>query len=371
MSFFWRHPRLAEALVSAAILAGGYVAARVISFLVGRLLSQAAARTTTTLDDRLLGALKRPLTYALFLVAAFVAVHRLSIPAPWMTRIDNALFALGVVLLGLALMSAYGILLSWYTLESRYAESSALAREFGPLFSKLGKIFIGLIAVITVLQHLGVNVASLVVSLGVGSLAVGLAAQDTLANMFAGFTLMVDRPFKIGDRIRLSTGELGDVETIGIRATRIRTLDETLLVVPNSILVKERLVNQTLPTRQVTTRIDVGVAYGTDLASAKGVLVECAFSSRYVVKERVPLVLVTRFADFSIQLLLIFWARDYAEQGLAQTEVYEEIDRRFRERGIEIPYPVREIVTRRAEPAIAPGAPDDAASGSVTGRRTV
>jgi small-conductance mechanosensitive channel len=89
------------------------------------------------------------------------------------------------------------------------------------------------------------------------------------------------------------------------------------------------------------------------------------------VKERVPLVLVTRFADFSIQLLLIFWARDYAEQGLAQTEVYEEIDRRFRERGIEIPYPVREIVTRRAEPAIAPGAPDDAASGSVTGRRTV
>jgi small-conductance mechanosensitive channel len=257
-------------------------------------------------------------------------------------------------------MSAYGILLSWYTLESRHAETSVLAREFGPLFSKLGKIFIGLIAVITVLQHLGINVASLVVSLGVGSLAVGLAAQDTLANMFAGFTLMLDRPFKIGDRIRLSTGEVGDVETIGIRATRIRTLDETVLVVPNSLLVKERLVNLTMPNRQVTTRIDVGVAYGTDLATAKRVLVEAASASQYVVKDRSPLVLVNRFGDFAVQLLLVFWAKDYADQGLAMTEVHEEIARRFRESGIVIPYPVREIVARAGQARVAPTGPDDA-----------
>ena len=114
---------------------------------------------------------------------------------------------------------------------------------------KLGKIFIVVLAAITLLQHFGVNVASLVVSLGVGSLAIGLAAQDTLANMFAGFTLMLDRPFRVGDRIQLATGEMGDVEAIGMRATRHPDLDETILVVPNSVLVKERVVNLSRPTR--------------------------------------------------------------------------------------------------------------------------
>jgi small-conductance mechanosensitive channel len=99
-----------------------------------------------------------------------------------------------------------------------------------------------------------VNVSSLVVSLGVGSLAIGLAAQETLSNMFAGFTLMLDRPFQAGERIRLASGEVGDVLAIGMRATRIKTLDETILVVPNNILVRERLVNMSRPALHLTTR---------------------------------------------------------------------------------------------------------------------
>src|SRR6185295_9657089 len=99
------------------------------------------------------------------------------------------------------------------------AAASEVAREFTPLFSKVGRVFIALVALTMLLQHFGVNVASLVVSLGVGSLAVGLAAQDTLANMFAGFTILLDQPFRVGDRIQLATGEIGDVQSIGMRST--------------------------------------------------------------------------------------------------------------------------------------------------------
>jgi small-conductance mechanosensitive channel len=189
-----------------------------------------------------------------------------------------------------------------------------------------------------------VNVESLVVSLGVGSLAVGLAAQDTLANMFAGFALMLDRPFRIGDRIQLASGEVGDVVTVGIRATRLKTPDETILVIPNSILTKEKVVNQSLPTPVMTTRVDVGVAYGTDLARAKAVLAEAALASEYVDQERTPVVLVTRFAEWSISLAVIFWTRSFADRGLATSQVHEEIVRRFAEAGIEIPFPVRRIL---------------------------
>jgi small-conductance mechanosensitive channel len=344
LTFLEQHPRLAELLVSLAILAGSYLGARLVSYLFEKVLLRAASRTATTLDDRLVAALRAPLTSLLFLVGAYAALHNVTLAERWAARLDSALFALAVLLMSLALVRAYGILLDWYTKDSPRAAEAGLATEFGPLFSKLGKIFIALVAVITVLQHLGVNVASLVVSLGVGSLAIGLAAQDTLANMFAGFTLMLDRPFRIGDRIALASGEVGDVEAIGIRATRIRTLDETILVVPNSVLVKERVVNQSRPSAVVTTRLDVGVAYGTDLARAKAILAESALASEYVDRGRAPLVLVVRFADFSVNLRLVFWARDCREQGLALSQVHEEIYRRFGEAGIEIPFPVRRLI---------------------------
>lgn len=338
-------PRIRELVISLAILAASYAAARVLSFLFGKVLASAARRTSTTLDDRLVTAVKRPVTYALFLIGAYVAVHRAPLPAEWKTRTDEALFILSVLLIALALIRAYVILLAWYTNESpRAVSGGGLGVEFGPLLSKLGSVAIALIAGITILERMGVKVESLIVSLGVGSLAVGLAAQDTLANMFAGFTLMLDRPFKIGDRIQLASGEVGDVTAIGMRATRLKTPDESVLVIPNSVLTKEKVTNQSLPTPHLTTRIDVGVAYGTDLARARAILTAAALSSELTDPVRPPQAFVTRFADHAVLLRLVFWPRSFSDQGQAVSQVHEEIYRRFTDAGIEIPFPVRRIV---------------------------
>jgi MscS family membrane protein len=337
-------PRIRELAISLGILVASYVAARILSFLFGKVLASAARRTSSTFDDRLVVAVNRPVTYAFFLIGAYVAVHRSPLPEEWKTRTDQALFILSVLLITLALIRAYAIFLGWYTTESPRAASGGLGVEFGPLLSKLGSIVIAIIGGITILEHMGVKVESLVVSLGVGSLAVGLAAQDTLANMFAGFTLMLDRPFKIGDRIQLASGEVGDVTAIGMRATRLKTPDESVLVIPNSVLTKERVTNQSLPTPHVTTRIDVNVAYGTDLPRARAILVDAALASTLVDPERPPVALVTRFGDFAVGLRVVFWPRTFGDQGLATSEVHEEISRRFAEARIEIPFPVRRVV---------------------------
>jgi small-conductance mechanosensitive channel len=343
-------PRVVETLLSLGLLGAAYLAARAVSFLLGRTLARAAERTHSRLDDELLSGLKRPVTYLLFLVGASFAVQRLPLPDPWARRLDQALMVLGILLVTLSLLRTWRVALQWYATRPRFLEDGGLVREFGPLLGKLGSLFIAAVAAIAILQRLGLDVSSLVVSLGVGSLALGLAAQDTLANMFAGFILMLDRPFRIGERIRLASGEVGDVEAIGIRATRIKTLDETVLFVPNSVLVKEKLVNQSRPTREITSRLELGVAYGTDLARARRVLADAALAAEYVATERAPVVLVTRFADSSINLLLIFWARDYTEQGLALSAVHEEVDRRFREHGIEIAFPVRRLIQEAVGP---------------------
>ena len=338
-------PRVRETLVSLAILLGSYLAARLVSFLFAQVLTRAARRTASTLDDRLIGALERPLTYSLFLVGAWAAVHRLPVASRWVDRSDGVLFVLAAGLVTLGVARAYGIFLGWYTTESRHPQAEGLAKEFGPLFGKVGKVFIAVIGTITILQHFGVDVASLVVSLGVGSLAVGLAAQDTLANMFAGFTLMLDRPFKLGDRVRLASGEVGDVELIGIRATHLRTLDETVLVVPNSALVKERLTNLTWPDRRLTVRLELGMPHDADPSLLRKVLTESALASPHVDRSRAPLALITRFGEFAVVWLLVFWAADYAEEGLARSEVHEEIQRRLGQAGIEFPVPVRRVIS--------------------------
>jgi MscS family membrane protein len=331
-----RDPLVMDGLLSALILLGSAALARLLSVLFARVLSVAARRTPSTLDDHLVIALQRPLAAAIFLTGAYIAVHRLPLSELWLRRLDSGLFVTGVFLLAVALVRSYGILLEWYGRESKAATTS-LAVEFGPLFSKVGKAFIGVLAAIAVLQHLGVNVASLVVSLGVGSLAVGLAAQDTLANMFAGFTLMLDRPFRVGDRIQLASGEQGDVEAIGVRATVIRTSDESLLIVPNSALVKERLINLSQPTRRLAVQVPVAVAFGSDLALVRRILTEAALAGSHLDRDREPVALVTAFTDLAVAMMLKFWVKDYNDAGLARTEVLERVHDRLRQEGIEIP----------------------------------
>jgi MscS family membrane protein len=249
----------------------------------------------------------------------------------------SVLFVAAVVLVAVALARAYRMLLDRYAVRRSVLGGAELAREFNPLFAKVGSLFIALIALITVLQHFGVNVASLVVSLGVGSLAVGLAAQDTLSNMFAGFTLMIDRPFRVGDRIQLASGETGDVDAIGMRSTLIKTPEDTILVVPNSLLVKERLVNLSRPTRHLTTRVEVGVAYGSDLARVKEVLKKATLASPHVDPDREPVVQIARFGDFAVHFVVVFWARDYLHQAPARSDVAEAVYSSLAAAGIEIP----------------------------------
>lgn len=339
------HPAFRESAISVAILLLSLLAARLVAWLFARVLHMATKRTTSWLDDRLVRALARPLTYAVVLLGAYIAVHRLPIQDRWIVRLDGVLFVLGVLVLALGITRAYGILVDWYTRESRIAAHEGLAREFGPLLSKLGKIFIVIVAIAISFERFGLDAQSLVVSLGVGSLAIGLAAQDTLSNMIAGFALMLDRPFTIGERIQLSTGEVGDVETIGIRATRIRTIGETLLVIPNSLLVKDRVLNMSRPGRHIAASVDVAVPHGTDLGKAKRVLEESAQVSTLLDPRVPPVVVVRSFGDWAVNLRVSFWAKDYLTQGLAVSEIHEEVYRRLGAEGIDMAYPTQRTIS--------------------------
>jgi small-conductance mechanosensitive channel len=238
-------------------------------------------------------------------------------------------------------------LLIWYANRITEGESGGLDRQILPLAEKLATIFLVGTALIIILKHFNYDILSLVTALGIGSLAIGMAAKDTLANMISGFTLMIDRPFRIGDRIQLSGGQTGDVQDIGLRSTKIRTLDNQLLIIPNSDLCNNLLTNQAFPDLRAKGRINIGVAYGSDVTRVKQLLVATALEIDAVLREPQPEAFFVSFGDSALQVSLFFWVEEYTSLFPVTDSINSLVITRFNEHGIEIPFPTRAVIMQK------------------------
>ena len=310
-------------------------------------------KTETDLDDRVLDRIKRPLHYLILFTGVYIAFSRLPLTGTINSVIDGLIYVAGVSVAVYLVYSLFDEVIKWYSGRIAEETEARLDKEFLPLIEKLLAVFVFLGGLIAVLRHFNQDIYSLVTALGVGSLAIGLAAKDTLANMISGFTIMVDRPFRPGDRVELNSGEIGDVLEIGMRSTKIKTFHDTILVVPNSDLVNTRLINHSYPDSKVNGRIKVGVAYGTDMEKAKRVMKEASLAVEEVLNDPEPKVYFTGFGDSALNLLLIFWVESYSIRFATEDKVNMEVNRRFAEAGIEIPFPIRTIITAKNQGEMA------------------
>lgn len=326
-------------------------------------------KTPTELDDKIVERIKKPLHYLILFTGVYIAFGRLPLGGMLDRIIDGTIYILGAAAAVYLVYSVADEVLKWYSRKVSRETESGLDKEFLPLVEKVLAIFIFMGGLVTVLKHFNQDIYTLITALGVGSLAIGLAAKDTLANMISGFTIMVDRPFRPGDRVELVSGEIGDVMEIGMRSTKIKTFFDTILVVPNSDLVNSRLINHSYPDARVNGRVEIGVAYGTDLEKAKKVLIKAALSIDEVLKDPEPKVFFTSFGDFSLNLLLIFWVESYAIRFATQDKVNMAINQWFREAGIEIPFPVRTIISAKP-PAEEPGTAEENPAARKTVKKT-
>jgi len=179
--------------------------------------------------------------------------HKIHIPSGWTGFFKNFLFGVFAVTVAFWLQRISGTIISWYARNIADRTKVVWDEEFIPLFRKATKIVIWVITIIIVLARFGVNVNALIAALGVSSLAIALAAQDTIANIIAGFLIMVDRPFRIGDEIKLPSGEMVKVLDIGIRRSKFLKLDDNaIVIIPNLDLSKSKIINYTYAREQET-----------------------------------------------------------------------------------------------------------------------
>ena len=216
------------------------------------------------------------------------------------------------------------------------------------LLNKFSGIVIYVVAVIIALDILGINVMPFVAGAGVLGIAIGFAAKDTLSNLIAGILLIIDRPFEIGDRIEVwsapaNSATWGDVIDIGLRATKIKTTDNIVIVIPNNEIMTRDIVNYTLLSSNIRVRVNIGVSYDSDINKAKAAILKVAEQTPWVAKDPAPKVVVRNFGESSVDLQLRVWIDNAKDRMNTISHITDHVKSVFDQEGIEIPYPKRDI----------------------------
>ncbi|MDO9068985.1 MAG: mechanosensitive ion channel family protein [Deltaproteobacteria bacterium] len=340
-----------EILVALLILTFFWMLAQIAELFLHKWGKRLASFTKTDLDDRILQRVIPHVSRLLITLGIYQAIRSLPLHEKLVVIVSGLLYIVLAVLVCNLIYHALDELLSWYvSSQQETAAGSLMSRQMVPVVEKVVSLFLIGAAMIVILKHFNYDIFSLVTALGIGSLAIGMAAKDTLAHMISGFTLMIDRPFQIGDRIKLSNDKIGDVVDIGLRSTKIQGLDTTVMIIPNSDLCNSTVTNLVRPTTVIQGRITVGVGYGSDIDHVKEVMLELTRNNCEVVEEPAPLVLFISFGDSALNMLLLFWVQDPTRLGVVTDQLNCNILRRFREEDIEIPFPIRTVQLSSNQP---------------------
>ncbi|MEI6209070.1 MAG: mechanosensitive ion channel family protein [Desulfuromonadales bacterium] len=332
-----------EILAALLIMSIFWGLAHLVSAILNKWGKRLVRATATDLDDRILQRVIPHVSRLLIILGFYLAIRSLPLHEKLVQVLSGVLFVVLVIIIFNLLYHAMDELMKWYMNGRQDSNGDLISRNMMPIAEKLTLLFLMGAALIVILKHFNYDIFSVVTALGIGSLAIGLAAKDTLAHMISGFTLMLDRPFRIGDRIQLAGGQAGDVVDIGLRSTKIRTLDNQLLIIPNSDLCNTMLINQAFPDPRVKGRINIGVAYGSDVEQVKKILVETSLEVEDVLRDPPPEAYFASFGDYALSMSLFFWVDDYGKLFAVTDSINSLIIRRFTEHAIEIPFPVRTV----------------------------
>lgn len=327
----------ASALAILILLAvGGTILHRVILAQMGRI----AGKTGSNWDDHLMKNVGRPTYFVMLAIAAGITVQFQKLPVS------------PDVLEG-GIKTAFIIFMFWtfersvYTLIKENVLLSSLEASSKAIISTILRVSVIVVGILMVLDSAGISITPLLASLGVGSVAVALALQDTLSNLFSGLYILADKPFRIGDYVELEGGVAGYVQNIGWRSTKIRMFSNNVVVVPNSKVASSTLTNYDLLDTETSVYVKCGVAYGTDLNKAEALIVKIGKETLARVTEGVPdfdpFVRFNNFGDSSVDFTVILRAKKYDNHFILKHEFIKALHSGLAENGIEIPFPQRDV----------------------------
>ncbi|MFJ1968062.1 mechanosensitive ion channel family protein [Streptomyces sp. NPDC087903] len=338
-----------DLVIAGIALAAGLLAAFLLRMLL-RWLGKHADRTRWSGDDVIVDALRTVVPWAAFVAGAASAGAALPLTRTVQNHVNQALT---VVLIFVVTLTSARVIAG---LVRSVTQSRSGVAGSATIFVNITRVLVLAIGFLVVLQTLGVSIAPMLTALGVGGLAVALALQDTLANLFAGIHILASKTVQPGDYIRLSSGEEGYVEDINWRQTTVRALSNNLIVIPNGELAKTNMTNFMRPEQQLTILVQVGVAYDSDLEHVERVtsevVAEVMTEITGALPEHEPAVRFHTFGDSRIGFTVILGVGEFSDQYRIKHEFIKRLHRRYRDEGIRIPAPTRTVALQQGSVVI-------------------
>jgi MscS family membrane protein len=338
------NPQLQEFILAVAFILIAWLLSRLSKLVLRQAGTRLIGRTRTSLDDVFLDSATMPVQALILIGGIDAALVELEVLSRWSDDLDRLFFVLYSLFVYFFLYRLIGGLIIWYGREVAGKTETDLDDRFLELFRRIALLALSIVVAITVMGRFGIEVSALVTTLGIGSLAVALAAQETLGDMISGFTIMIDQPFRVGDRVEIQDiSTWGDVVDIGLRSTRILTRDNRMVSVPNSVIGKGLVVNYSDPNTMYRVETHVGVAYGTDLEYARGVMIDAIRTQDWVMEEKPVEALMLEFSDSALLFRIRCWIRHYVETRRIIDKMNTALYQALNESGIVIPVPQREL----------------------------
>jgi small-conductance mechanosensitive channel len=322
------------------------VAAYVIgTWLIYWALARVVHRTQSELDDLLFKAIRSSLRWLVVLFTLHFATKRLVfLSIGTKIFLSDVYFILGLLLAVVITWKLIDVAEQWYRGKSVELKNEV---QLAPVISwlvRLANILVIMTAAVIVLGHFGVDVVAFAAPLGLTGFAISLAARDTIADVIAGMTIMIDRPFRIGDRIEIQDENTwGDVADIGLRTTRIRTRDNRLVIVPNSIIGKNQIINYTFPDPRYRIQTHLSIAYGSDIDTVRRIIVDTICQVEGVLDDKPVDALYIEMANTAMIFRARWWIESYEDTRRMFDKVHTALQEALDAVGLEIPNDVFDV----------------------------
>lgn len=316
------------------------IVALLIRYTLEHFLNKLLQKTKTKADDEIVAAAKTPVFWTVFLVGIYYATLSFELSDEFLKVINNLLTSLGLIIWTIAGLKILKIIFSEL---AKRLDSVGKSSDAIPFLENLAKLALVATVTLILLNNWGVNITPLLASAGVAGLAVAFAAKDTVANLFGGISVFFDKPYKVEDYVIIDDKYRGEVIQIGLRSTKIRTRDNVLLSVPNSVMVTNAVINETGFDPKLRIRIPLGVSYDSDLDEVEKVLVDEVKKHPKVLSSPTPRVRFRKFGDSAVELEVLGVIERPPERGRTTHEIIKRLHKRLKREGIQIPYPHREV----------------------------
>mgnify|MGYP000465831254 CR=1 FL=1 len=338
-----------QMIIQYPILAGliiallSFIVALSFSSLLVNLVGRITGLTPSTVDDQILRDLRHPIFYTVFLLGISLAIAVIELPFG-SEELIKILLSIITAIWMVATTRVSVLLLRAFSGDNRF---KLIDSRTVPLFDLTSKLLIIMVGIYVLLMIWGINPIGWLASAGIAGLALGFAAKDTLANLFSGFFIVADAPYKIGDYINLDSGERGKVSAIGLRSTRLLTRDDVEITIPNGVIANAKIINESGGPQNLRIRIVVGVAYGSDVDQVSELLLQAGSEHKEVCDEPEPRVRLRGFGASSLDFNLMCWITKPEDRGRIAHDLYMTIYKLFHVHGVEIPYSKHDVYIKQ------------------------